>query len=99
MKSILSGVLTRESRRGAESNGVSTADRMTIGEDADVHQLYQLQHDLTVPQVFYALEVDQLCEVFFRARTALTKTDNGLLYSIVDKAVRGSFSILETMSA
>jgi len=59
----------------------------TIGEDADVHQLYQLQHDLTEPQVFYALEVDQLCEVFFRARTALTKADNGLLYSIVDKAV------------
>jgi type I restriction enzyme R subunit len=59
----------------------------TIGEDADVHQLYQLQHDLAAPQVFYALEVDQLCEVFFRARTALTKADNGLLYSIVDKAV------------
>jgi type I restriction enzyme R subunit len=59
----------------------------TIGEDADVHQLYQLQHDLNLPQVFYAIEVDQLCEVFFRARTALTKADNGLLYSIVDKAV------------
>jgi type I restriction enzyme, R subunit len=59
----------------------------TIGEDADVHQLYQLQHDLAERQVFYAQEVDQLCEVFFRARVALTKTDNGLLYSIVDKAV------------
>lgn len=59
----------------------------TIGEDAEVHQLYQLQHDLTEPQVFYALEVDRLCEVFFRARTTLTKADNGLLYSIVDKAV------------
>jgi type I restriction enzyme R subunit len=59
----------------------------TIGEDADVHQLYQLQHDLNERQVFYAQEIDQLCEVFFRARRALTKADNGLLYSIVDKAV------------
>ena len=59
----------------------------TIGEDADVHQFYQLQHDLAEPQVFFAQEVDQLCEVFFRARRALTKADNGLLYSIVDKAV------------
>lgn len=58
----------------------------TVGEEADVHQLYQLQHDLAERQVYYAQEVDQLCEVFFRARRALSKADNGLLYSIVDKA-------------
>jgi type I restriction enzyme R subunit len=59
----------------------------TLGEEADLHQLYQLQHDLTEPQVFYAQEVEQLCEVFFRSRQTLTKVDNGILYSIVDKAV------------
>ena len=58
----------------------------SIGEEADVHQLYQLQHDLAERQVFFAQEVEQLCEIFFRARRALTKADNGLLYSIVDKA-------------
>lgn len=59
----------------------------TLGQDADVQQLYQLQHELTERQVFYIGEVELLCEVFFRARVALTKADNGLLYSIVDKAV------------
>lgn len=59
----------------------------TVTESPDVQQLYQLQFEMNAAQVYYAAEIDQLCEVFFRNRRALSKADHGLLYSIVDKAV------------
>lgn len=57
------------------------------GEDVDPHLLYQLQHSLQEYQVYNALEINALCEIWFKNRQEPTPGEHKQMNAILDKAV------------
>jgi len=57
------------------------------GEAPDPHQLYDLQHRLFEWQLFDQVEIDAVCEVWFKNRYDPTAGDHQKINATVDKAV------------
>lgn len=66
----------------------------TITEDADPHQLYDLQHKLDAFQVYHKSEIEEFAKVFFKPKTEQSNTEHQALNGIIDKAV-GRFQQLD----
>lgn len=64
------------------------------GEDSDPHLLYELQHNLQEYQVYTEIEINALCEVWFKNRLEPTPGDHKRMNSILDSAVE-RFKALE----
>jgi len=68
-------------------------EQTVIGEQAEAHQLYELQGKLEALHVFHGDEVDGFCQVFFKPKAAHSPTDHAMMNSFLDPAV-GRFSQL-----
>ena len=62
-------------------------EETSVGEQADVQQLYDLQSKLDQSHVYHANEVADFCKVFFKAKAVQTPNDHAKINSIVDQAV------------
>lgn len=58
-----------------------------MGDMADIHQLYDLQHRLAEWQTFSTDEINALCEIWFKNRKHPTETDHRLMNSTLDLAI------------
>lgn len=58
-----------------------------MGEMADPHQLYDLQHRIEEWQIFTKQEVDALCEIWFKNRKEPTPSDHKQMNATLDAAV------------
>lgn len=65
-----------------------------MGEMADPHQLYDLQHRIEEWQVFTQTEVNELCEIWFKNRKEPTPADHKNMNAILDAGVE-RFKALE----
>jgi len=62
-------------------------EQPAVGEQADPRQLYDLQAKLIEEHVFYQQEVDQFCQVFFRAKAKHSKAEHAQMNACIDPAV------------
>jgi type I restriction enzyme R subunit len=62
-------------------------EQTTLAEQADPHQLYDLQAKLDHAQVYYASEVDAFARVFYKPQERQTSSDHQLLYKHTGPAV------------
>lgn len=62
-------------------------EQTVIGEQADAHQLYELQAKLEGMHVFHRDEVDSFCQVFFKPKAAHSPSDHAKMNSFLDPAV------------
>jgi len=58
-----------------------------IGETADPHRLYELQHELEAAQVFSSAEVDGFCEAFYTPKSKQTASEQARMYGYLDPGV------------
>jgi len=59
------------------------------GEQAESHQLYELQGQLEAMHVFYRDDVDCFCEVFFKPKAVQSPADLAAMNARLDPAVSG----------
>ncbi len=59
-----------------------------VGEQADVHQLYELQAKLNAQQVYYKEEVEEFAKVFYRPKKNQTSSDHAKMNACLDPAVK-----------
>jgi type I restriction enzyme R subunit len=69
-------------------------EQTIIGEQAEAHQLYELQSKLEAMHVFYRDDVEGFCEVFFKPKAAQSPSDHAKMNSFLDPAV-GRFGQLD----
>jgi type I restriction enzyme R subunit len=69
-------------------------EQTIIGEQADTHQLYELQGKLEAMHVFYRDDVENFCKVFFKPKAAQSPSDHAMMNSFLDPAV-GRFRQLD----
>jgi len=69
-------------------------EQTVIGEEADPHQLYELQAKLEAMQVIFRDDVEAFCEVFFKAKAVQSPTDHAKINACLDPAV-GRFGQLD----
>jgi type I restriction enzyme R subunit len=69
-------------------------DQTVVAESADPHQLYELQHRLETPQVFWAPEVEAFCKVFYAPKQKQTVADQAEMYRQLSPAV-DRFKVLD----
>ncbi len=69
-------------------------EQTIIGEEADPHQLYELQARLEAMQVVYRDDVEAFCAVFFKPKEVHTPTDHAKMNACLDPAV-GRFRQLD----
>jgi type I restriction enzyme, R subunit len=62
-------------------------EQTVIGEQADAHQLYELQGTLEGMHVFHHDDVHSFCEVFFKPKASHSPTDHGMMNAHIDPAV------------
>lgn len=62
-------------------------EQTVIGEQADAHQLYELQAKLDEYHVFDKHDVETFCEQFFKPKATQTPTDQAKLYALLTPAV------------
>ncbi|MCK4651976.1 MAG: type I restriction endonuclease subunit R, partial [Methanosarcinales archaeon] len=62
-------------------------EQATIGERAEPRQLYELQANLDVQQVYYKAEVEEFCRVFYKPRINPTPADHAKMNACIDPAV------------
>lgn len=58
-----------------------------IGEQADPHQLYELQARMDEQHIYYKEEVENFCKTFFKSKATQSPNDHALMNSILDPAV------------
>ena len=56
-----------------------------VGEPADPHQLYDLQHELGGVAVFEDAEIDEFCEVWFSNRESRRRATTRRLHAVLDR--------------
>jgi type I restriction enzyme R subunit len=72
-------------------------EQPSIGEQADPHQLYELQTRLEDLQIFHKDEVENFCKVFFKPKESQGPSDHALMNSYLDPAVNRFKSLDEEM--
>ena len=82
-----------------DADGIQNAfkpyyEQTIIGEQADTHQLYELQGKLEAMHVFYRDDVENFCKVFFKPKAAQSPSDHAMMNSFLDPAV-GRFRQLD----
>lgn len=65
-----------------------------IGEQADYHQLYELQSQMDKQHIYYKEEVEKFCKVFFKSKATQSPSDHALMNSYLDPAV-GRFAEMD----
>jgi type I restriction enzyme R subunit len=63
-------------------------EQPSIGEQADPHQLYELQARMEEQHIFHKDEVENFCKVFFKAKSSQGPSDHALMNSYLDPAVQ-----------
>jgi type I restriction enzyme R subunit len=62
-------------------------EQTLVAEQADPHQLYDLQAKLDAAQVYYLSEVDAFCKVFYTPKAKQTRHDQAEMYRSLDPAI------------
>ncbi|MCO6043338.1 DEAD/DEAH box helicase family protein [Aeoliella sp. ICT_H6.2] len=62
-------------------------ERTDVGEEADPHQLYELQAKIEEQHIIHASDVEAFCKVFFQAKAVQSKSDHAKLQATLDPAV------------
>jgi len=65
-----------------------------LGEEADPHQLYELQAKLDALQVYFTAEVEELCRTYFKPTERQSTGDLAKIYACLAPAV-GRFNVLD----
>ncbi len=62
-------------------------EQTMVAETADPHQLYELQHRLEAAQVFWPVEVNAFCKIFYTPKKKQTVSDQAQMYKALGPAV------------
>ena len=62
-------------------------EQSSIGEQADPHQLYELQARMDEQHIYHKEEVEEFCRVFFKSKTTQSLSDHALMNSHLAPAV------------
>lgn len=63
-------------------------EQTTVGEEAEVSQLYELKSKLDGQQVYYWQEVEEFAKVFYKPRHKQTSSDHGRMNACLDPTVK-----------
>ena len=62
-------------------------EQSSIGEQADPHQLYELQARMDEQHIYHKDEVEDFCRIFFKSKATQSLSDHALMNSYLDPAV------------
>lgn len=62
-------------------------EQSSIGEQADPHQLYELQARMDEQHIYHKEEVEDFCKIFFKSKATQSLSDHALMNSYLDPAV------------
>ena len=62
-------------------------EQSSIGEQADPHQLYELQARMDEQYIYHKDEVEDFCRIFFKSKATQSLSDHALMNSYLDPAV------------